>query len=190
MSKINSAKDLIMLLLYAKGHKGVEREPIVGRTRLMKMIFLFDKEIRKQFNLGGTISDEAFPDFRAYDYGPFSDQVYSELEFLVDTGFVKPRSADVEEDAPEEALEYEYWQANSNVDNGSEMPKGTEQFELTDVGRSFVEDELIKSFSKDQWQNIERFKVRCTGMPLKAMLRYVYAKYPATTVKSKIKDSL
>lgn len=52
MTKIKSAKDLIMLLLYAKGHKGVEGEAVVGRTRLMKMIFLFDKEIRKQFNLG------------------------------------------------------------------------------------------------------------------------------------------
>ena len=39
MTKIKSAKDLIMLLLYAKGHKGVEGEAVVGRTRLMKMIF-------------------------------------------------------------------------------------------------------------------------------------------------------
>ena len=190
MTKIKSAKDLIMLLLYAKGHKGVEGEAVVGRTRLMKMIFLFDKEIRKQFNLGNNIADEAFPDFRPYDYGPFSDQVYAELEFLVDMGFVKAKSGDLEEDAPEEALEYEYWQTNSNVDDGSGVSQGIEQLELTDVGSSFVKDELIKGISKDQWQIIEKFKARCTGMPLKALLRYVYAKYPETTTKSKIKDSL
>ncbi len=190
MTKINSAKDLIMLLLYAKGHKGIEGESIIGRTRLMKMIFLFDKEIRKQFNLGKNISDEAFPDFRPYDYGPFSDQVYAEIEFLVDMGFVKAKNANIEEESPEESLEYDYWQSNSNVDDNSRIFQGIEQFELTDVGLSFVKNELGAGISKEQWQVIEKFKSRCTGMPLKALLRYVYAKYPETTTKSKIKDSL
>jgi len=43
MHKIDSPKDLIMALLYAKGPE-MENQPIHGKTRLMKMIFLFEKE--------------------------------------------------------------------------------------------------------------------------------------------------
>ena len=51
MSKIRNCKDLLMALLYAKGHTGKQCEPIIGKTRLMKMVFLFDEEIRPKFNL-------------------------------------------------------------------------------------------------------------------------------------------
>jgi hypothetical protein len=61
-----------MVLLYAKGQSGNAAEPIRGRVRLMKMIFLFDKEIRKSFNLKTAVAKEALPNFEPFDYGPYS----------------------------------------------------------------------------------------------------------------------
>ena len=86
MDKVVSSKDFLMLLLYAKGHKK-QFEPIRGRTRIMKMVFLFDKEVRKKFNLDKVIPNNVLPDFTPYDYGPFSSKVFDDLEFLVELGF-------------------------------------------------------------------------------------------------------
>ena len=62
MGKVASSKDLILLLLFAKGHENAANEPIRGRTRLMKMVFLFDKEVRRRFNLEKT-AEGALPRF-------------------------------------------------------------------------------------------------------------------------------
>jgi len=129
--KITNSKDLILLLLYANGFKGKQCEPIIGKTRLMKMIFLFDKELKKKFNLAKTISDEAFPDFTAYDYGPYSEQVYIDIEFLVDLNFVKVKKVkDEEDDISTELLEYEYWQAGSGDTDTSDFEEVMEEFSL------------------------------------------------------------
>lgn len=186
MAKITSSKDLIVLLLYAKGHRGEHCEEIAGRTRLMKMVFLFDKEVRRKFNLEKVITAEAIPDFTPYDYGPFSSQVFSDLEFLVELGFVNVRQLDDENLIEESMHEYEYWQAGA-PSNG---PSKEEAFSLTDVGRRFVESEAIGRLSNEQWDALNEFKARCTAVPLRALLRYVYKKYDQMTTKSRIRDEI
>ncbi|MDR4496342.1 MAG: hypothetical protein MRK02_00160 [Candidatus Scalindua sp.] len=188
--KITNSKDLILLLLYAKGYRSKQCEPIAGKTRLMKMIFLFDKELKKKFNLAKTISDDAFPDFTAYDYGPYSEQVYIDLEFLVDLNLVKVKKVKSEEDdMSAELLEYEYWQAGSGDIDTSDIDERMEVFSLTPNGRGFVEEEL-SGLTDEQWEALDKFKSRCTGIPLKALLRYVYAKYRKLTTNSKIRDEI
>lgn len=189
--KITSSKDLIMILLYARGCTGKKYEPIVGHTRLMKMIFLFNKEIQPKFNLGKNISDAAFPNFEPYDYGPYSEQVYVDLEFLVDMEFVKvaPVNA-IEEELEGEKDEYEYWQA---ISGQTEEPKPlgqVDQFIITQRGKDFIESGELGEIAEDQWRIFEMFKERCTGIPLRALLRYVYNKYPEMTTKSKIKNKI
>ncbi len=188
--KVTNSKDLILLLLYAKGFKGKQCEPIIGKTRLMKMIFLFDKELKKKFNLAKTISDDAFPDFTAYDYGPYSEQVYIDLEFLVDLNFVKVKKVkDEEDDISTELLEYEYWQAGSGDTDTSDFEEVMEEFSLTPNGLGFIQEELT-GLKAEQWEALDKFKSRCTGIQLKALLRYVYAKYPTFTTNSKIRDEV
>ena len=50
MAKLKSSKDLLMLLLFVPDASGKESAPIQGQTRLMKMVILFNKELKKQFN--------------------------------------------------------------------------------------------------------------------------------------------
>lgn len=186
MGKISSSKDLLMLLLYAKGKRGEACEAIVGRTRLMKMVFLFDEEIRKKFNLGEVVPKKILPEFEAYDYGPFSAQVYDDLKFLVNMGFVKVSGSDNKELLADEVEEYEYWQAIS----GDEDRPFQEQFTLTDVGRKFVEKKLQGELNGEQWQVLDEFKMRVTSASLKALLKYVYTRYPSKISKSKIRDQV
>src|SRR3989338_3300735 len=154
MTKITSSKDIIMLLLYARGHKGELCEPIQGRTRLMKMVFLFKEEILKKFNFKTKISEVALPDFSAYDYCPFSEKVYTDLEFLVGTGFVKVRqlkfSGPDQDTEVEETLEYEHWQSNlGERDELTEYVDRIDEFRLSDQGEDFVSNgDYLGKFSK------------------------------------------
>lgn len=185
MGKITSCKDLIMVLLYAKAHQGQQCEPIHGKTRLMKMVFLFDKEIRRKFNLQEQIPDSALPDFEAYDFGPFSGKIYEDLEFLVEMGLVDASSVD-DDLLEDERLEYEYWQAKGGSDEWS-FPTA---FSLTELGREFVESRLRSRLSPEQWEVLEKFKARCTSASLAALLKYVYTRYPETTKRSTIRDQV
>jgi uncharacterized protein YwgA len=185
MGQIKSNKDLLMLLLYAKGKTGSICEPIVGKTRLVKMIFLFDKEIRKKFNLDKIIPDEIMPDFKACDFGPFSADVYKDLEFLVELGFIEVQPVD-EEMLPDEVGEYEYWQA---ISGDSDRPY-QEKFLLTEIGKKFVEKKLLSEFQKQQLEVFDSFKERCTSTSLASLLKYVYSRYPEQTTHSKIRDKV
>ena len=173
-----------MLLLYAKGHTGRVCEPIRGRTRLMKTVFLLKEELLPKMRLKQSLSRDAFPDFSPYDYGPFSSQVFSDLEFLVELGFVSVDPVSDAEPLPEEALEYEYWQA------GGDGLEGEEQFSLTSLGREFVEGGEAGHLTPDQWEAFAELKARCNQTPLRALLRYIYAKYPEWTTKSKIREDI
>jgi uncharacterized protein YwgA len=183
-NKIESLKDLLMILLYARGHTGEQCQPIQGRTRLMKMVFIFKKELLDKINKDKTISDEAIPEFDAYDYGPFSAQVYSDLEFLIDMGFVEFRDIGSESAYPEESQEFKHW----TEDDLSQT--NYQEFFLSSLGKNFVKDVLLSSFTDDQMRLIGEFKSRCTGTTLRALLRYVYTKYAAYTTESKIKDEI
>lgn len=189
MATITSCKDILMLLLYAKGHNSQECEPIQGKTRLMKMVFLFDKEIRLKFKLDKAIPDSAMPNFVAYDYGPFSTQVYEDLEFLIEMGFVEASPIGDTEMLDEEVREYEYWQATTNYDEpgGAEFQ---EQFQLTDLGKQFVEEKLLGELSVGQRSALDEFKHRCTAADLRTLLRYVYSRYPNMATGSKIRDKV
>jgi uncharacterized protein YwgA len=191
MAKITSTKDLIMLLLYAKGHRGKQCEPIYTRLRLVKMIFLFQKEIRAKFNLEKVIPDSVFPDFQPYNFGPFAEQIYVDLEFLVNLGFVKVRRLKSKEETTEEVLEYDYWQANAGIsDDLEDRWNGTDEFSLMENGKSFVKEGKLGILTETQWDGLNKFKTRCTEIPLKTLLKYVYAKYPKMATNSKIRDEL
>ncbi len=156
----------------------------------MKMIFLFDKEIKKKFDLDKIVEKDALPTFVPFDFGPFSPQVYNDLEFLVDLGFIKVESAASGGIAAEEALEYRYWRAGSALGMDDTGPENEEVFALTELGIRFVEDGQAGKLTQDQWTLLEEFKIRCTGAPLRALLRYVYSKYPNMITESKIREEI
>jgi hypothetical protein len=188
--QVTSSKDLILILLYAKGARGQQCEPIRGRTRLMKMVFLFKREVLPNLEHKHIIPSSVLPKFEAYDFGPFSAQVFSDLEFLVELEFVDAKQDAAGEILPEETLEYSYWQAGTASEEDREDPPGEEEFRLTALGREFVSTGEAGAITPGQWRLIDEFKARCTRAPLRALLKYIYSKYPAMATKSKIRDEV
>ena len=187
MARIDNRKDIMLLLLYSPGKTGEVNEPITGRTRLVKMLFLFRKEVLTHFRRGTGITEENFYDFFAWNFGPFSLDVYDDLTFFILRGFVSSSQAD-EEALPESAAEWEWWLAESAAETGEEdIPAYAEEtFRLTEKGKDFASN-LYDALSDAQGTLLREFKAKLTVAPLRAILRYVYRTYPETTDRSKIK---
>lgn len=193
MTKIKNSKDLIMLLLAAKGASAQPYEPISGRTRLMKMLFLFDKELKVEFKkMNSQAFDEgALPKFEAYDYGPFSSEVYSDLEWLVNMKFVDVMDEHVSlSDSEMENKELTYWMTTNDETEVRER-FGGDVFVLSERGKRFVEAMKPEwKITNEQEQLLDGFKGRCTKISLRTLLTYVYQKYPESITKSKIRDAI
>ena len=188
-----TSKDLLLLLLYVPGHTGQQQEPIRGRTRLQKMVFLFEKELLRKFKFDKVITEQDLPVFVPLHYGPFSKQVFDDLEFLCNLDFIEiERDSDDLSAEEEEAEEYLHWLDDSGLsDRGASLPlETTEVFRLTERGASFVRERLLPTLSDNQVGALEMFKKNCTKVSLGQLLKYVYAKYPEFTEKSKIKSKI
>ena len=191
MPKLKSSKDLLMLLLYAPDASGRTAAPIQGQTRLMKMVFLFNKELKKQFQKDEGINDSVFPEFKAYDYGPYSAQVYADLEFLVNMEFVNVEEAAGSEISEEERSEFDYWTATGSADDDVDLTQVGKTFKLSPLGIEFVNEKLVSwNITPNQIELLTEFKVRCCEASLHNLLRYVYTRYPEMTKNSKIKENV
>ncbi len=190
VAKIDNRKDILLVLLYSPGRGDDVNEPIVGRTRLVKMLFLFREEAMPHFQRGTEISDEDFYKFFPWSFGPFSRDVYDDLEFFILRGFIQ--SSDAEEEAlPESAAEWEAWLSSSHSDSSEEAISEyrEEVFQLTPKGVTFSAS-LYESLSQAQRKLLRDFKQRTTAVPLRALLKYVYENYKDMTLKSEIKEEI
>lgn len=170
---IETGVDVLLALLHARGASGKEDEPVLGITRLQKLLFLLWKE--GQFYK--TVPD--LYNFKAYDFGPCMDDLYDDLEFTQSIGLVA-----VDESA--EASEF---------DNGDEVafmrslglrmpkPKSRRDYALTGTGVEASQD-LFNDLSQQDIEAIESIKRRFNRMPFFDLLRYVYNKYPKFAEKS------
>ena len=70
----------IVLMLFSGGEVSKYNEPVRGRTRLTKEIFLFQSM---------EPSVDVKYDFKPYDYGPFAQPLLSDLEELLASGLVQ-----------------------------------------------------------------------------------------------------
>ena len=192
-----SGKELLVMLLYAPDASGALNVPIRGRTRLVKTVYLFRQELYKKFKFDEVIQQKDLPNFKAWDYGPFSRDVYQDLEFLLVTDFVVKQSTG-EAPAFEEVVERSH--VNNTVlsayDRSGDAVEGAvsefeeEQFSLTDKGRAYAEERVWSKLSSKQKEGLAAFKDRLTKAPLIAILKYVYENYPAEASKSKIKEKV
>ena len=187
---IDNRKDVLLLLLYSPGRTDSTNEPIDGRTRLTKMLFLFKQEALKHFRQGTQITEENFYEFFPWNFGPFSRDVYDDLTFFELRGFIA-RDESTEDTLPEAAAEWDRWldlsRSDSSDDSYSEYDE--QAFKLTPRGEKFASS-LYESLSHDQRTLLKGFKSKLVTTPLKAMLQYVYSNYPEQTTKSQIKDKI
>lgn len=188
-----SGKDLLLALLYSSGISSNYNEPIVGRTRLTKMIYLFEKEIYKEFFKDIEIK---LPEFQPYHYGPFSKELFEDLRFFISIDFIKTDETPVpissaekyessikDEDADEDDCWNDATFEEEEDDDDVEL-----KYYLSSRGKKYVKDEIWDIFSETQQNNLINFKKKINSISLDSLLRYVYNKYPEDATKSSIAD--
>jgi len=161
-----SKPELVALLLYAPGQTNKIGEEVVGRTRLMKIIFLLLEE--------GGLSDEISKKatFKPYKYGPFDAEFYDAIEALKELKVIE------ETPVSEDELEI------SDIDEPYDV---NTVYKLTPVGIAKVQ-RIVDELSPDVIRKITNYKSIYTNKPLVEILHYVYSKYPeyATVSEAKV----
>ena len=191
MNKLKlSGKHILLLLLYSPGQTNEVNETIKGRTRIIKMMFLFKEEIQKDFLKNKNVEIVTFPEFKAYNYGPFSKEIYDDIEFFINNGFIEDSSSD-ENTSEFEIDEYEVWIDDFLFDDEKDMILGSyseEEFKLTDQGCDWIEANVFCHLSENQKEILKSFKKSINESSLEGILRYVYLNYKEYAEKSKIKE--
>jgi uncharacterized protein YwgA len=168
--------DILLELLAASGPSGANA-PIVGTTRLQKLLFLVDNEE----NVKVTEGDDF--DFTAYKFGPVSKEIYDDLTKLENLDLIssKPISepSDVERD--EFGLSFDGLVGDEEATESLEE----KQYRITENGRNWLSK---RSLPKEDVQRIRKVKGRYGTLSLRDLLHYVYSKYPKYTTASEIKD--
>ena len=192
MLRINNKKDILLLLLFSPGVKDEFNEPIKGRTRILKMLFLFKEEILKHFKKNTDINDDNFYEYFAWRFGPFSVEVYDDITFFLLRDFITTQDSDGEF-LTEAVLEERHWQFLSSIQlddtQGGYHEFTEEKFLLTDKGVNFTE-KYFNILSESQKNLLRVFKKKMNTAPLRAILQYVYKTYPDMTENSQIKQPL
>lgn len=164
--------DLVLLMLAAPTKVTSAVNRVNGITRLEKLLFLVEKETE----IPATISKDKLQ-FKAYDYGPFSKDVYQAVELLEEADLVKEvrvvdgKTIDSMEDA--------------DVTGAVEGDEYVErQFLLTDKGVAVAK--LLSSHNPQVLPALSTIKDRYAARPLSSLIRHVYNEYPESAVNSKI----
>ncbi|WP_457608042.1 hypothetical protein [Nitratifractor sp.] len=167
-NKIEKLKsvELLLLLLYLDNKK-----PIVGHTKLQKMVFLFEKEIYKKYGFSNLMQN--LFGFEAYHYGPYSKRVVKDLDFLNNYGFI-----DIKNYSLDDSTDY--------LEN-DEYRKNYFEYNITSTGIKYVEDRVLTKLDQFQVEALEGLKKGVNSMEIDKLLSYVYRNYPEMTKNSLIK---
>jgi transcription termination factor NusB len=191
MSKVKSKRgDYLLMLLYADN-----QSPLVGRTRLQKIAFLFEKEILKKYEFDKKFELEEVMEFKPYNYGPFSGKVFDFMELFESVGLVeKSNGENPEKDFDNDIFINDLLQEDDNEWAEEMLAEYKEQFiqvyALTEKGRKYVEKKLWKSLDTTKVEALNQLKRNLAEIHLKLLLKYVYTQYPNFSTESKIKEDI
>lgn len=199
---------LIHLLLYSPTATEKKTVPILGRTRLMKMVFIFEKELSHFFQNENKPMDF---NFEAYNFGPYSKKVYEAIDFLETREIIQlfpvfspiPMNKDEMDQnrrinrmgVDEMELDRRLMEEEAEVLGfQNEDIFISEGFELTDKGKKMMNDRTIwfswAELPDEKRKVLVDFKTKMVNTTLKDLLKYVYAKYPKYAEKSLIYHTL
>ena len=180
-----TGKRFLVMLLYSPTEGTQVNASISGRTRLMKMGFLFREELLKDFIKDTSFDEIKLPEYYAWKYGPFSRDLLNDLEFLINQEYV-----DVEysknQPMPEELAEYDHWIGDLNDFDSSEYSE--EVFRLAKPKGLSKGKELWGNLSENQRKLLKEFKRSLVEVSLDRILLYVYRNYKKYTDKSLIRE--
>lgn len=187
---LTSYEDLILWILAVPGKLKKKYEPIIGRTRLVKTIFLFEKEVKPLF-FKNKLTDEQVDEFEPLHFGPFDSKIYNAINFLCRYRLIKIKRISHNENAPEEEiLEFEWDQDRVQIETLEEFDGRVERFEISDLGKRYIEGSDSDRLSNNQIELLTKLKERVNSISLKILLQYVYKNYPETITRSIIKEEI
>ena len=191
--KISNCKDILLLLLYVQGKTKEICEPICGRTRLMKMMYLFEKEVYRNNNFDKNIPQKKMLTFEPYKYGPFSIDVFKDINFFVNIGYIEARTREGKDASVADIEEFSKYLDEFMIEGentGEEPPfYEEEEFTLIEKGKRFA-DTLYGQLTEGQKAALINFKSRYNSFPLTFLLRYVYKTYPDSAERSEIRNKI
>ena len=164
--------DLVLLMLAAPTTVETATKRVNGITRLEKLLYLTEKET----DTAKYVTGEKLG-FVAYDYGPFSKDVYEAVEILEQAGLLGEerrfdgRTIDSIEDV----------EVTGAVEGDEYVER---QFVLTAEGELVAN--LLSKHHPEVVQNLSGIKDQYAARALSALIRYVYRSYPNSAVNSKI----
>lgn len=203
-------RELLVLLLYATGSKGEDCEPITGITRLQKLLYILKREKNIE-----EISRNYFT-FEPYKFGPYARQLYDDIAFLENLGFLKSsgRSLQIQPskigtislpslvgfgdhsasraDIEEARAGYDY-QIGDDPDTVREEDLQEKVFKLTPKGANAaikILQQIPSGESKALQAKLTEVKHFYGAMTLRRLLNYIYRRYPESAVASEIIDKV
>ena len=152
-------------------------EEIKGITKVQKLLFLVENETR----FGSKYSEDISFHFKPYKMGPFSAEVYSQVELLLSMNAIEAEDA---QGSPSEGYEMKEWEPKSGSESLSHK-----KFITTRKGHRIGEalEEVIDKKTKNDLKKTVR---EYNSMPLRQLLEYVYKNYESMTEKSEIKEEV
>jgi hypothetical protein len=204
MARVSIRKLAVLALLAAQDDKGKPAQPIVGITRLQKLLFLTWVRLPKTSANREIDVDFAFSPER---YGPADVRLYPDLDFLVTLGHVaRSHSGSLEqflgagaalatEEATEAALTFSYLMDSER--DGADLAaaeNAEEAFAITPLGlrllRHLVSDVQKKdrALAESVIGAANEVRSKYGAWPLARLLKYVYSEYPEMTTASEIRE--
>jgi len=168
--------DLMLMLLYAKGSKGIYNEPILTFTKLDRMLFLLNKE-------------EAFMnlvdfEFDHENYGPFSAEAFDMMEALIISGIIMEKHTTIDLGTlgviDEIAMD-------ENCDGAMHYKCYPKRFLLLSDKGIKIAEQLWATLTDYQKTQLTKFKMQWNYHPLTVILHYIYQRYP---IESGITESI
>ena len=155
------------------------------------MMFLFNEQIDPALKKKG-LDSEMLPDFMPYNYGPFSKDLYEQVDFFTGIGFMQIRDLNEAEEMSgvDNIVEKEFVDECYEDEDEMKSESTYREYSITDTGSGFVEQELSEKISPQQLELLKQYKKKITEMTLKQLLHYVYTRYPEYAEKSLIKNGV
>lgn len=121
-------------------------------------------------------------DFEAYDFGPYSAEVYNLKESLVMMEIIGIKEEAVSN--IKDIIDLYFAEAEGQIEETTEK---MEIYSLTENrGLKVAEKLLQERITADEFKRIEDIKTKYNGLNLDDLLRYVYRTYPESAKKSQI----
>lgn len=187
-----NGKDLLLLFLYTPGVTEEVNEPIVGRTRLMKMAFLFEKELKSDFLKN---NDTQIFEFMPYLFGPYDKKVIQSLNFFIDANFILEQDTAIAVSSAEKIENRKYeteeaaddlWEELETVSQETELYE--KKYLLSEKGIRYSKEKIWDLLGEYQKSLMLKFKTQIVKIPLDDLLSYVYRSYPDYAENSTIRE--